>query len=142
MNLYEPTLLRENLNLTIECSKCKELIMLGSTPLLEIDVAKQIGETVSSLIEVAALKCGQEHFGVCSRRVSISSRQFFLFVYFKEPRNMQIPINFKLFGESFKYKCHICDIPKNGNSRFEAHFVQDNIQFVNDAGTKIFKYRL
>ena len=40
MNIYEPKLLEENMNLKMKCSECNQLIMYANTKMIEIDVPK------------------------------------------------------------------------------------------------------
>ena len=134
MNIYEPTFLEENRNLNLQCSNCKELIMCGGTTLLEINTAELKDEKLSAIIEEAASKIGQEHIRQCNGKVSISPDQFLLFIYFKEPKNIQIPLNFNLLGQRFKYKSHIREVQQKINCNFETHFVHEDIQYVSDDG--------
>jgi hypothetical protein len=101
--------------------------------MLEIDDPEMNDEKLSSIIEASAHKCCQEHNELCSSRVSISAKQLFLFIYFKEARKMKIRLNYNILGDNFKYKSHVCEVG-NISCDFETHFVHDDIQFVNENG--------
>jgi hypothetical protein len=134
MKISNSKILEENTNLNMECSKCNHQFRFGKTQLLEIDDPEILGDKLSSVIEAAVLKFSQGHSEICQGNIHLSSRQFLLFIYFKEPRNMQVPLYYQLFGENFKYKSHVREVPQNNSFKYETHFVHENHQFMNDTG--------
>ena len=136
ISIYERNFLAENKNLNLQCLKCNEVQTLGSSNLMEItDKSKAYEEDPSTVIENAANNYCQEHSLNCSGKICISAKQKFLFVYFTEAKNMKIMLNYKIFGQSFKYKSHIREIINEDSSEFQTHFVHDDIQFFDLNGT-------
>ena len=134
MNIYHPKFLEENKNLSMECSKCHKQMIFGETNFLEVDVSKITGEKLLSVIEAAALKCCKEHSKICDGKVCLTAKQKFLFIYFKEPKNIQIPLNYILLGENFKYKSHLREVSQDSSFKYETHFVHEDHQYVDDNG--------
>jgi hypothetical protein len=134
MKISEPKTVEQNMNLNMECSKCNNQFMFGTTQLLEIDVPPKNGDKLSLVIEEEVSKSFKEHSGVCQGKLCISAKQSLLFIYFNEPRNMQIPLYFSLLGEAFKYKSHVREVGEDIPFKYETHFVNDNLQFMNKDG--------
>ena len=116
----------------MQCHNCEELLMVGSTQLLEISEKSEGNkENLSTLIENKAENCCLQHSECSSGKFGISSKQKFLFVYFTEATNLKIVLKYNLFGNNFKYKCHIREV----DTGFQTHFLHQDLQFFDDNGT-------
>ena len=135
IDFYSPNFLEENKNFQMKCIKCNRLIMLGESLLLEISGSSLLNcDDISSMLENEALKSCQEHTQICNGEMRLSTKQDFFKINFKNPKAIQIPLNFKLLGENFKYRSHVCEVPQNTSIKYSTHFVQDNHQFVDNDG--------
>ena len=109
---------------------------IGSSHLLERSGKSNTdGENISTLIENAVDKYRQGHAVYCSGKISILAKQKFIFVYFTEAKNIEIMLNYKVFGEMFKYKCHIREVRNGESTTSQCHFVHDDMQFFDHNGT-------
>ena len=113
IDFYSPKFLEENKNFQMECNKCNKQFRHGESPLLELEASNINCKDISLMIENEALKSCQEHTQICNGNMKISSKQNFLFVYFKNPIAIEIPLSFILLGENFKYKSHVCEAQLN-----------------------------
>ena len=134
IDLYSPKFLEANKNFQMECNECNKQFRHGESQLLEIEGSGLNCDDLSLMFENEALKSCQEHTKVCKGNISVSTKQDFVFVHFQTPMALHIPMRFKLLGDNFKYRSHVCEVQPNTSFKYSTHFVHENYQFVHNNG--------